>query len=232
MDPGSFILLLKNQHCWWKSTFQQATKIKCATCLRLNIPGNIWIILMWLKHRKSYILYLEVLLTCTSLPSSTVCVCVCVCVCACVCVRAVSQPSLTGHPSGRERLGFWEVTACHVSMTHGDPSTHRPPGSSSISQSHGHVFPSGRNADTLTLGRTKVYTRAAFFLFSGFSFCASLFPRIPKPDGWFAVTFWAVTWRKITETKYKCDAFMRADGARTNPQRYNAICVIGCNGAG
>lgn len=70
--------------------------------------------------------------------------------------------SLTGHLTRLERLSFWEMTVYHVSMTHGDTNTHRPPGSTSISQSQRHVFPSSRNADILTLGRKKVETQAAF----------------------------------------------------------------------
>lgn len=139
----------------------------------------------------------------------------------------LSSPNLlplTGHLTRRERLSFWEMTVYHVSMTHGDTNTHRPPGSSSISQSQRHVFPSSRNADILTLGRTKVETQAAFS--KGFPLYGPDCQNT-QPDSSFAMTFSAVTWRKITETKHsgKCDAFMCTDGACTNPRCYNAICV-------
>lgn len=52
-------------------------------------------------------------------------------------------------------------------------------------------------------------------------------PKIPNQTVNLQWHFSAVTWRKITETKYhgKCDAFMRADGACTKPLCYNAIRV-------
>lgn len=52
-------------------------------------------------------------------------------------------------------------------------------------------------------------------------------PKIPNQTVNLQSHFSAVTWRKITETKYhgKCDAFMRADGACTKPLCYNAIRV-------
>lgn len=137
-------------------------------------------------------------------------------------------------PLGILRLCFLEMTVHRASMTHGDPSTHRPPGSCSISQSHLNFFPSSRNADALTLWRTKVSTEAVFS--KGFPLNDRC-PKIPKQTVNWQLTFSAVTWRKITETATEiqlqvwCFYARRCCLHKPAPLQCN-FSMIGCNRAG
>lgn len=107
--------------------------------------------------------------------------------------------------------GAREAVTVHCAlMTHGRPSKHGPPGSSSSSQSHVSVSPSGRSADTLTLWRTKVFSQGFPLHVQKYQSRRIIGDDILSCD---------------VEESGKCDAFMRADGACTSPHRYNAICL-------